>query len=62
MSAESPEVSEAAPCEVCASGHWERGWFTGEPVFVHADGPREIYYECDCMDDPESSAAPGAGR
>ena len=43
-------------CETCEAGHWEHSWFAGTPVFVHADGTREIYYECDCVDDEEGVA------
>lgn len=37
-------------CDTCTAGHWERAWFTGTPIFVHADGRREVYYECEECD------------
>lgn len=37
-------------CEICAAGHWERSRIAGTLTFVHADGTRELYYECEICD------------
>lgn len=46
-------------CEVCGAGRLEFGHFTGTPVFVHADGTREVYRECETchVDETESDDA-----
>jgi hypothetical protein len=51
-----------ATCETCETGHWETSWFAGTPVFVHADGTREVYYECECDDNSLAATTEEVGR
>jgi hypothetical protein len=46
-------------CDTCAAGRWERSRLAGTLIFVHADGTREVYYECEtCDSDDECEDSP----